>query len=389
LTSELPKKPAIAVATHSAVDSIDASEWNALAGDYPFLQHAFLAALEHSGSVGAGTAWQPVHVSARDHAGRLIGALPLYLKYDSRGEFVFDWGWADAFERAGLDYYPKLVAAVPFTPANGPRILVAEDCDTASVSAALLGACSAMANEYSASSIHVLFPDDRDREILLAADYLARKGCQFHWRNRGYADFDEFLASFTSAKRKKVKRERRRIAEAGIHFEHLQADELSNSDWDAVFEFYSRTFMRRGRAPYLNRAFFDELTRSMPRNLIVILARYNEQPIAAAICFRSDSALYGRYWGSLADFHSLHFETCYYQGIEYCINEGLTLFEPGTQGEHKVSRGFSPTQTWSCHKVFNDEFRVAIEDFLQRETAYIDAYIDEVDEHVPYKTQSR
>jgi predicted N-acyltransferase len=381
-------KPAITVASHSAVDSIDAAQWNVLAGDYPFFRHEFLAALEFSRCVGAGTAWQPLHLSARDHSGRLIGVLPLYLKFDSRGEFVFDWGWADAFERAGLAYYPKLVAAVPFTPANGPRILVASDCDFATVSSALLAACSDLATEHSASSIHVLFPEDRDLEILTAAGYLARKGCQFHWRNRGYSTFDDFLAEFTSAKRKKVRRERRRIAEAGISFEHLRADELSNDDWDAVFGFYTRTFMRRGRAPYLNRAFFDEISATMPQNLIIMLARFNSQPIASAICFRSASALYGRYWGSLADFHSLHFETCYYQGIEYCINEGLSLFEPGTQGEHKVSRGFSPTETWSCHQVFNAEFRTAIEDFLHRETAYIDAYIDEVDDHVPYKSKA-
>lgn len=374
------------VTTHSSVDAIDPTQWNELARDYPFLRHEFLAALEHSGCVGADTAWQPVHLSARDPSGRLVGALPLYLKFDSRGEFVFDWGWADAFERAGLAYYPKLVAAVPFTPATGPRILSAEHCDTASVSSALLSACGELAATHEASSIHVLFPDDSNREMLEEAGYMVRKGCQFHWHNRGYTDFAEFLAQFTSAKRKKVKRERRRVAEAGIVFEHLNGNELNSNDWDAVYDFYSRTFMRRGRSPYLNREFFDEISTTLPQNLIVMLARYEAQPIASAICFRSASALYGRYWGSLADFHSLHFETCYYQGIEYCINEGLTLFEPGTQGEHKVSRGFSPTQTWSCHQVFNTEFRTAIEDFLHRETAYIDSYIDEVDDHVPYKS---
>jgi predicted N-acyltransferase len=387
MTAEQPPKSAPAVATHSSMDSIDAEQWNLLAGDYPFLRHEFLAALERSGCVGEGTAWLPAHLSAKDPAGRLIGAMPVYLKFDSRGEFVFDWGWADAFERAGLAYYPKLVAAVPFTPANGPRILTAEDCDVSIVSAALLESCSDLAAAHEASSIHVLFPNDRDREILRQAGYLQRKGCQFHWHNRGYSTFDDFLAEFSSAKRKKVRRERRRIAEAGIVFEHQYADELNTADWDAIFEFYSRTFLRRGRAPYLNRAFFDAIASTLPRSLVVMLARYGAQPIAAAICFRSDSALYGRYWGSLADFHSLHFETCYYQGIEYCINEGLTLFEPGTQGEHKVSRGFSPTQTWSCHKVFNEEFRIAIEDFLRRESAHVDAYIDEVDDHVPYKSQ--
>lgn len=376
------------VTVHSDIHTIAATQWNALAGDYPFLQHQFLAALEDSGCVGAGTAWQPLHLAARDDKGKLSGALPLYLKFDSRGEFVFDWGWADAFERAGLAYYPKLVAAVPFTPANGPRILTGADCDADQTSGALLAACGRLAAEHEASSIHVLFPEERDREMLVAAGYLARKGCQFHWRNRDYTDFGDFLGEFTSAKRKKVKRERRRISEAGITFEHLRADELSARDWDAVFGFYQRTFMRRGRSPYLNREFFNQISETLPASLLVILARFKSDPIAAAICFRSSTALYGRYWGSLADFHSLHFETCYYQGIEYCINEGLQLFEPGTQGEHKVSRGFSPTQTWSCHHVFDTEFRIAIEDFLHRETAYIDSYIDEVDDHVPYKSKT-
>ena len=386
MTSQPPLNPAIAVASHSAVESIEAAQWNALVADYPFLRHEFLSALERTGCVGAHTAWQPTHLSARDPSGRLVGALPLYLKHDSRGEFVFDWGWADAFERAGLAYYPKLVAAVPFTPANGPRMLIAPEADPQAVAAALLGACNDLAQAAHASSIHVLFPDADCCEQLREAGFLVRKGCQFHWRNRAYADFDAFLAEFTSAKRKKVRRERRRIAEAGITFEQLPADELGEADWEAVFEFYSRTFMRRGRAPYLNREFFAEITATMPAQLVVMLARYDTRAIASAICFRSDTALYGRYWGSLADFHSLHFETCYYQGIEYCIRERLALFEPGTQGEHKVSRGFSPTQTWSCHRVFDPRFHEAIEDFLIRESAYVDAYIDEVDEHVPFKS---
>jgi predicted N-acyltransferase len=212
-----------------------------------------------------------------------------------------------------------------------------------------------------------------------------RKSCQFHWHNHAYANFEEFLDTFTSSKRKKVRRERRRIAEAGVSFEHLHGADLSLSDWNAVFEFYSRTFMRRGRPPYLNRAFFDEVSQTLSDQLVVILARYESRPIAAAICFRSNTALYGRYWGSLADFHSLHFETCYYQGIEYCIENGLQLFEPGTQGEHKVSRGFSPSETYSYHKILNPEFHAAVGDFLERETMYVEDYMQEMNEHVPYK----
>ena len=213
----------------------------------------------------------------------------------------------------------------------------------------LIRGARAAAAELDASSLHVLFPTDPERELLDREGFLTRKSCQFHWHNDGYADFDDFLARFSSAKRKKAKRERRRVAEAEIVFEHLRGDEPTRAEWDAIFQFYSHTFERRGRPPYLNREFFAEIATTMPENLVIVLARYRGAPIAAAICFRGGATLYGRYWGSVADFHSLHFETCYYQGIEYCIRERLQKFEPGTQGEHKISRGFTPSATWSCH----------------------------------------
>ncbi len=369
----------------ATLSGVEAAEWNVLARDNPFLSHEFLVALEHSHCIGGMTHWQPHYLVVRDQSDQLVGAMPLYIKSDSRGEFVFDWGWADAFERAGLDYYPKLVAAVPFTPATGPRILTAPSADRAAVASQLLTACFDSAKAINASSVHVLFPEDADRPYLESEHYLLRKSCQFHWHNHAYANFEEFLDTFTSSKRKKVRRERRRIAEAGISFEHLHGVDLSLSDWNAVFEFYSRTFMRRGRPPYLNRAFFDEVSQTLSDRLVVILARYESRPIAAAICFRSNTALYGRYWGSLADFHSLHFETCYYQGIEYCIENGLQLFEPGTQGEHKVSRGFSPIETYSYHKILNPDFHAAVGDFLERETMYVEDYMQEMNDHVPYK----
>jgi hypothetical protein len=217
---------------------------------------------------------------------------------------------------------------------------------------------------------------------------LERKGCQFHWFNDGYADFDEFLARFSSAKRKKAKRERRRIREAGIVFEHLSGAEPTLQDWDAIYDYYARTFLRRGREPYLNREFFDIVAHEMPESLVIVLARFESRPIATAICFRSDDTLFGRYWGSLADFHSLHFEACYYQGIDYCIREGLRCFEPGTQGEHKISRGFTPTATWSYHWLSEPTFQQAIEDFLLRESTHVDAYIDYLEDHVPYRRDS-
>lgn len=369
--------------TLASLGAVEAASWNRLAGDHPFLKHEFLLALEQSGCVGSDTAWQPAYLVARDEHG-LAGAMPLYLKSDSHGEFVFDWGWADAYERTGRSYYPKVVAAVPFTPATGSRLLLRADA-AADVGLRLLTAAREFARDVDASSLHVLFPTEPERELLEGAGFLARKSCQFHWANDGYADFSEFLERFSSEKRKKAKRERRRIAEAGIQFEHLRGDQPTAADWDAIMEFYSRTFLRRGRPPYLNREFFAAIASTMPQNLVVILARHQGRPIATAICFRSDSTLYGRYWGSLADFHSLHFETCYYQGIDYCIRERLARFEPGTQGEHKVARGFTPQPTWSCHWLRDPGFHAAVADFLHRETRHVDAYMDEVGEHVPYR----
>jgi predicted N-acyltransferase len=371
----------------TTLGAIDAASWNALAGDSPFLKHQFLRALEQSGCVGDGTAWQPCYIVARDDHG-LAGALPLFIKYDSHGEFVFDWSWADAYERAGRSYYPKLVAAVPFTPATGRRLLL-RDAESADIAAQLVDAARATAHELGASSLHVLFPTGSERETLERGGFLTRKGCQFHWANDGYASFDDFLGRFSADKRKKAKRERRRVAEAGIVFEHLRGNEPTSADWDAIIEFYSRTFWRRGREPYLNREFFAAVATTMPDNLLVVLARHNGVPIAAALCFRNSTTLYGRYWGSGADFHSLHFETCYYQGIDYCIREGLERFEPGTQGEHKIARGFVPQPTWSCHWLRDADFHRAVGSFLAREARHVDAYMDEVGEHVPYRQAER
>ncbi|MDX1562340.1 MAG: GNAT family N-acetyltransferase [Gammaproteobacteria bacterium] len=369
-----------------SLSALPAADWNRLTDGNPLLRHEFLLAIEESGCVGAGTAWQPSYLVLRDANERLIGALPLYLKYDSRGEFVFDWSWADAYERAGLDYYPKLVSAVPFTPAGGPRLLVAGDADNDAVRDALVGEALRFAQDNGVSSWHVLFPSESERRTYQAAGLLERKSCQFHWHNDGYRDFDDFLSRFNSAKRKKAKRERRRIAEAGIYFEHLPGDAVSASDWDAVYEFYSRTFHRRGRSPYLNRDFFDRIVATMPENLLIVLARFDRHPIATAICFRGSDTLYGRYWGSAADFHSLHFEACYYQGIDYCIREKIALFEPGTQGEHKISRGFLPTATWSFHWLKEPAFYDAIQEYLVRETSHVDSYMEHWDAHLPYRS---
>ena len=367
------------------MSAIDAPSWNRLAGDSPFLRHEFLAALEDTGCVGGDTSWQPHHLLLHEDAA-LVAALPLYIRYDSSGEFVFDWGWAHAYQQAGLDYYPKLVSAVPFTPATGQRLLIdAARIEPETAAERLLDGARDLCRRLDASSLHVLFPTSEEQRVLAKAGLHGRKGCQFHWHNRGYADFDAFLATFTSAKRKKAKRERRRIAEANIVFEHLRGDELDDADWDAVYDFYSRTFLRRGRLPYLNREFFTQVGQTMPESVVVILARYERKPIAAAICFRSRNTLFGRYWGSLADFHSLHFEACYYQGIDYCIRHRLSRFEPGTQGEHKISRGFVPTATWSSHWLCDSGFDRALRDLLIREESHVDAYMIELNSHLPYR----
>jgi predicted N-acyltransferase len=370
----------------TSVREIGADDWNGLLTDGdPFMRHEFLAALETSGCIGGGTAWRPCHLLARDDRGDIVGAMPLYWKYDSRGEFVFDWSWAEAYERAGMSYYPKLVCSVPFTPATGRRLLTRDATNAGAVGSALVSAALELAAENDASSLHVLFPKAAEANQFLDSGFLERKGCQFHWHNDGYSSFDDFLSRFSSEKRKKARRERRRVAEAGIEFERLRGNEPSETDWEAIYQFYARTFARHGHAPYLNREFFTTVARVAPESLVIILARFQGQPIATAICFRSADTLYGRYWGCLADFHSLHFEACYYQGIEYCIENGLQRFEPGTQGEHKISRGFRPTSTWSYHWLANRGFHSAVSAFLAQETAHVDTYMDDLEEHVPYR----
>ncbi len=371
------------VRVHSHIDDIPAGEWDALAGSNPFLHHAFLAALEHSGCVTAATGWRPQHLALRSEDGRLLGALPLYLKSHSYGEFVFDWAWADAYRQSGLSYYPKLVAAVPYSPVPGSRLLLAPDAD-ATAGAALVAAVRALAKETGSSSAHCLFPLESELGDWNEGGFLTRRDCQFHWHDRGYNDFEHFLSGFTAEKRKKVRRERRRIAEAGIEMRMLEGGELDAGLMDALYRFYAATYAKRGRRPYLNRAFFDELYRSMPEALRVCFAFKAGTPVAAAICLVGGDTLYGRHWGSEQEFHSLHFEACYYQGIEYCIRAGLAHFNPGTQGEHKISRGFEPAYTWSVHWLSRPEFHAAIDDYLRREQHQVRRYFQETEAHLPF-----
>ena len=373
-----------------SIAEVEASEWNALVGNaaQPFLRHEFLLSLEEAGCTTAKTGWTPEHAIARDAGGRLVGAVPLYRKSHSRGEFVFDFSWANAYAQHGLRYYPKLISAVPFTPVSGPRLLLAPALDARSTRAALIRAVAEHARGEGLSSWHVLFPTEAELADLTGGGLIPRRDCQFHWFNRGYESFDAFLATFTAEKRKKAKRERRRVAEAGIVFDTRSGADMDEALWHTVYEFYADTFYRHGHEPYLNLRFFKLIGSAMPERLMLKIARQGATPIARAIFFVGDDALYGRYWGAGGNYHSLHFETCYYQGIEYCIDRKLARFEPGTQGEHKVPRGFVPTLMSSAHFVADRRFAAAIRDFAAREAQGVDRYAAAVNEHVPYTKAS-
>ncbi|HEX5340067.1 MAG TPA: GNAT family N-acetyltransferase [Gammaproteobacteria bacterium] len=375
------------VQVRQTIDDINAGEWNRLAGDDPFLKQEFLAALEHSGSACAASGWQPQHLTCTDGSGRLVGALPLYLKSHSFGEYVFDWAWADAWQRAGLPYYPKFTSAVPFSPVPGQRLLIDPLAERASVINALLTTCIELAETSLASSVHCLFPQEQELNEWTNKGFLLRKDCQYHWHNYGYADFENWLATFTAEKRKKVHRERRRIREAGIDFIFLGGNDLDKALLDTIYAFYADTYHKRGRTPYLTREFFSEIVRTLPGSLLIILAKHRATPVAVAICFRNHDTLYGRHWGCGPEFHSLHFETCYYQGIEYCLANGLNTFNPGTQGEHKLARGFEPTATWSAHWIADLRLRAAVADFLRREAGMMNAYIQDAERHLPFHKQ--
>ena len=378
----------------SVVDSLEkipAPDWNALVGERnPFLCHEFLAALETTGCVGAKAGWMPRHLVAHGDGpwqGKLIGAMPMYLKNHSYGEYVFDWAWANAYERAGHRYYPKLVVSVPFTPVTGPRLLAAADTDTVVVKKRLIEAAQACMREYGASSLHWLFLTEEDASLLEADSHLLRTGYQFHWSNPGYRDFDDFLSTFTAQKRKKINRERRHVQEAGITMEVLSGDSIGPVHWNTFYEFYHSTIRAHGAFPYLSREFFHRLGETMRDRVVLVFARYGAEHVAGALNLRGTDTLYGRYWGSRGHFNGLHFETCYYTAIEYCIAQGIGRFEAGAQGEHKLARGFTPVVTRSAHRLAHPQFNRAVADYLARERIDIASYVDELNEHVPFKKE--
>jgi predicted N-acyltransferase len=373
------------IAVCDSLAAVAADQWDALVGpDHnPFLRHAFLAGLERHGCVGERWGWLPRHLLAWQGE-RLMGALPLYLKDNSYGELVFDWSWADAYQRAGLAYYPKLVSAVPYTPATGPRLLLAPDAP-ADLARQLLEHALEQARSLGCSSLHVLFPDAEQTAFLHGHGMLRRAGTQFHWFNRGYRDFDDFLDGFTAEKRKKLKRERRRVREQGVSLELHEGRDIGDAEWAAFHRFYAGTFDKRGGYATLSDAFFRSLSETMPGQVVLVMARHEGRYVAGALSFRGSDALYGRHWGCEAEFNSLHFEACYYVGLDYCIEHGLSRFEPGAQGEHKVGRGFEPVPTWSTHWLAHGGFSEAVARYLAHEEAAIEEYMRELADHLPYK----
>ncbi|MBL0124749.1 MAG: N-acetyltransferase [Betaproteobacteria bacterium] len=366
---------------------IPEAEWDALAGGNPTLRHAFLQSMIDAGCTTAKTGWLPQFLTLwrptddSDSQEKLCGAVPLYVKGHSYGEYVFDWAWAEAYQRNGLDYFPKLLAAVPFTPCTGARLMAGTAADRTILLDGLLN----LARQSDVSSLHVLFPEAAEHKLLIDAGMMPRTAIQFHWRNNCYRQFDEFLATMNHDKRKKLKQERRRVNDAGITFRRLIGADITETDWDLFFQCYSHTYHTHHSTPYLNREFFGLIGMRMPESILLIIAEREGKPIASALNLWSATTLYGRYWGG-QEFHSgMHFETCYYQALEFCIERGIQVFEGGAQGEHKLARGFLPVKCQSAHWLRDARFSRAVEDFLARESGGLEQYVNELDDSSPFK----
>lgn len=370
----------------NSIHAISASEWNGLINDdYPFVRHEFFAALEDSGSTTAASGWQAHHLVLRDQ-GELIAALPLFIKNHSYGEYVFDWAWADAYQRYGERYYPKLVSAIPFTPCYGTRLLLSSHTSVDDCLPSIVEALQKHAFILGASSWHCLFPTVDLSSRLNDLGVRTRLGCQFHWFNHGYADFDDFLAQMSSRKRKNINKERRQLAQQEFTFLVKEGSDISADDWDFFAQLYQLTYLKRsGHTGYLKRDFFHLLGQRLPENIVLIIAQRHGQAVAASLYLRDTNTLYGRYWGCREEFEFLHFETCYYQGIDYAIAHGLQRFDGGAQGEHKIQRGFEPIVTRSNHWIANTDFSNAINDFMRTEESDIKAYQKAAQNHLPFK----
>jgi uncharacterized protein len=372
----------------SSIAQIPTTDWDKLAAIHsPMLQHSFLAALENSASVGEQTGWQSQHLLIYQKQS-LIGILPLYIKTHSYGEYVFDFAWAEAYERHGLNYYPKLISAIPFTPVTGPRLMLAAHINLDDVISPLCEALKKHIIALGLSSIHWLFVEEELGTKLHEQGLLQRKSVQFQWYNRGYQNFEDFLARFTSRKRKDLRKERAKICNAGIKVKRISGRDISRKNMDFFFSCYQQTYMKRsGHGGYLTQRFFCQLLTSMAEHLLLVIAFKNDQPIAAAFYLYDEQQLCGRYWGAMKEFDGLHFECCYYQGIEFCIERGIASFNPGTQGEHKIMRGFEPIYCYSNHYLIEPVFHQAVERFLEQERPQIDLYKLQAESLLPFKAQ--
>lgn len=368
-----------------SISDVAAAEWNALAGnDYPFIRHEFLVALEQSGSVSESTGWLPRHLLVYDREA-LVALLPLYMKTHSFGEYVFDQQWAAAYRRYGLAYYPKCLSAIPFTPCPGARVCVKDSAARAGVMRLLYDFIRDLSMAQGISSWHCLFPVEKEAEEWQALGLLRRDGVQYHWFNKGYRDFDDYLEAFTAAKRKMVRRERRKVGEAGVELRRVRGDRVADADWQAFYRFYALTYLKNASQPYLTPDFFTRCAAAMGDRMLLVQALRHGETVAAALSFIGSDTFYGRYWGCTEEYNALHFEACYYQGLDECIERGLTRFDSGAQGEHKIARGFEPVSTYSVHWLQNAAFAEAIENFLARERQMIRRYRQNAGNYLPFK----
>jgi predicted N-acyltransferase len=369
----------------SSLSEVGQAAWDGLVQQQseanPFLSFAFLHALHESGSASQEKGWQPQYLTLwRQDA--LVAALPLYAKFHSYGEYVFDWAWADAYRRNGIDYYPKLLSAIPFTPVTGTRLIATDDA----ARAVLIESLRALQSNSGLSSTHVLYPPEPEAQELSAAGFLLRQGVQFHWQNQGYQNFEQFLSTLAQKKRKNIRAERRKVSDAGISFRQIPGGAASEVDWRFFKRCYDQTYREHYSTPYLNLDFFLRIGQTMPEHILLVIAERAGQPIAASLLIYDQNALYGRYWGCVEQHPCLHFETAYYQPLEFCIAHGIAAFEGGAQGEHKMARGFLPRQTWSAHWLAHPAFADAVERFLQREGQGMSAYLDELNERNPFRS---
>lgn len=375
-----------------SIVGIGAQAWNALTGiDNPFTRYEFLYALEKAECTTETTGWKPQHIAVYSTANdgkKPKAVMPLFEKTNSYGEYVFDWSWASAYRNYGLNYYPKFVSAVPFTPSHGMRLFTDASVSRNDIAELIFEKLKEKAEAIDASSWHILFPTEEENRLFETIGIPARTGCQFHWFNRGYSSFDEFLQSLNSRKRKNIRKERDKVAEQGTRFETIEGANITAQHWDAFYQFYQSTYMMRGMRGYLGPEFFVEIGRQMPEQLLMIVALDEDKIIAAALFFKNAETLFGRYWGSARDYQFLHFETCYYQGQEYCIRHKLKSFDSGAQGEHKIQRGFEPITTYSNHWIANEEFAQAINNFLDEERPYIERYKKEASSLLPFRKNS-